>query len=228
MIGAKGLFGKSMMPGQMQPAYSMPQDMAAQDGANLGMASPQKRGGGFFGQGGAGRAIAGSIGDALLQQSGMAPIYAPQMQFQQAMAARQAEAERQRAASLEDYRTKLGIEAEFAQPEGPKPGSFEWYSDPNRTAQERAMYDQYNPVIASTWQGPVPVSRSSLGGGLPTAPVGRLTPIQPTIENTAPPQLNANGMPAQLTRDQYAAVVQRMGQAETEAWARRNNIRVVN
>jgi hypothetical protein len=35
-------------------------------------------------------------------------------------------------------------------------------------------------------------------------------------------------MPAQVTRDQYAAVVQRMGQADTEAWARRNNIRVVN
>jgi hypothetical protein len=125
MIGAKGLFGKSMMPGQMQPAYSMPQNMAAQDGANLGMASPQKRGGGFFGQGGAGRAIAGSIGDALLQQSGMAPIYAPQMQFQQAMAARQAEEQRSRAADLADYRTKLGIEAEVKGPQGPDIGLFE-------------------------------------------------------------------------------------------------------
>lgn len=226
MIGTKGLFGKSMMPGQMQPAYSMPQAQQMQDGANLGAPGAQPK------QGMDWKNVLmqtlGGAADGAATFFGGQPLIAQQRQFQQAMQARQAEAERQRAASLEDYRTKLGIEAEFAQPEAPKPGSFEWYSDPNRTAQERALYDQYNPVIASTWQGPVPVSRSTLGGGLATAPVGRLTPIQPTIENTAPPQLNANGMPAQLTRDQYAAVVQRMGQAETEAWARRNNIRVVN
>jgi hypothetical protein len=226
MIGTKGLFGKSMMPGQMQPAYSMPQAQRMQDGANLGAPGAQPKQG--FDWKGVMMGALGGAADGAATFFGGQPLIAQQRQFQQAMAARQAEAERQRAASLEDYRKRLGIEAEFAQPEAPKPGSFEWYSDPNRTAQERAMYDQYNPVIASTWQGPVPVSRSSLGGGLPTAPVGRLTPIQPTIENTAPPQLNANGMPAQLTRDQYAAVVQRMGQADTEAWARRNNIRVVN
>jgi hypothetical protein len=149
MIGAKGLFGKRqpwMTPGigDGLPNASMPQDMAAQDGANLGMASPQKRGGGFFGQGGAGRAIAGSIGDALLQQSGMAPIYAPQMQFQQAMAARQAEEQRRRAAELADYRTKLGIEQEFKTPEAPKPGSFEWFQ--NADPQQRAQYGEYRDV----------------------------------------------------------------------------------
>lgn len=39
----------------------------------------------FFGEGGTGRAIAGSIGDALLQMSGGQPIYAPAMQNKQAM-----------------------------------------------------------------------------------------------------------------------------------------------
>ena len=112
MIGMKkGLFGKTKMPGvisgygggtfdmdgtQVTPAYSMPQDATMQDGANLGTPAPQKSGG-FFGKGGAGRAIAGTVGDALLQQGGMAPVYAPQMQFQQQMAFRQAEEQRRRA-----------------------------------------------------------------------------------------------------------------------------------
>ncbi len=39
------------------------------------MQQPKKPG--FFGQGGVGRAIAGTIGDFLLQQSGMQPIYGP-------------------------------------------------------------------------------------------------------------------------------------------------------
>ena len=198
MIGAKGLFGKSMMPGQMQPAYSMPQNMAAQDGANLGIASPQKRGGGFFGQGGAGRAIAGSIGDALLQQSGMAPIYAPQMQFQQAMAARQAEAERQRAASLEDYRKRLGIEAEFAQPEmddfdtamaraGIPKGSPQYNAYAQEFAQRKAQGQdpllQGAPVPGGgTFTGPYSKYVELYGGGGqapsgPTRPVGGLTRI---------------------------------------------------
>lgn len=43
----------------------------------------------FFGQGGAGRAIAGHIGDALLQMNGMRPIYAPAMEDQRAFAMRQ-------------------------------------------------------------------------------------------------------------------------------------------
>lgn len=47
---------------------------------------------------------------------------------------------------------------------------------------------------------------------------------EPTMENTPAPELGANGMPASLTREQYQAVVARMGQAATDAWAARNNI----
>lgn len=49
---------------------------------------------GFFGEGGLGRSIAGSIGDFLLQNSGMRPVFAPAMQErrqrQQQVADRQA------------------------------------------------------------------------------------------------------------------------------------------
>jgi hypothetical protein len=113
------------------------------------------------------------------------------MQFQQAMAARQAEEQRRRAAELADYRTKLGIEAEFAQPEAPKPGSFEWWSDPRRTDQEKATFAAYRD--ANTPDEPrmitLPDGRSIfgtmdeiqqiVGGGSqrPARPVGGLTPI---------------------------------------------------
>ena len=49
---------------------------------------PEPKKPGFFGQGGAGRAIAGTIGDVLLQRGGLAPIYGPTMQFQNALAAK--------------------------------------------------------------------------------------------------------------------------------------------
>jgi hypothetical protein len=40
------------------------------------------------------------------------------------------------------------------------------------------------------------------------------------------PQLNANGDPAMLTPEQYQSVVRAKGQAETDAWMRRNNITI--
>lgn len=48
--------------------------------------SPAPASTGFFGNGGAGRAIAGSVGDALLQLGRMQPIYGPAMQRQQEFA----------------------------------------------------------------------------------------------------------------------------------------------
>lgn len=43
---------------------------------------------------------------------------------------------------------------------------------------------------------------------------------------TDPPQVGANGQPQVLTRAQYQAVVATKGQAATDAWMQRNNIRV--
>ena len=61
----------------------------------------------FFGDGGVGRAIAGNIGDFLLQYSGMQPTYAPIMQQRQAAQ----QAERQRQNSLADWVWKQDYEA---------------------------------------------------------------------------------------------------------------------
>lgn len=60
----------------------------------------------------------------------------------------------------------------------------------------------------------------------PTAPVGKLTPIAPTIQNTPPPKLGANGLPATLTRQQYEATVAELGKAKTDEWMHRNNIQI--
>ena len=85
----RGLFGTSSYstPGDMPDAGMVP-------GGNPGGPMPQQQGGGFFGEGGAGRGIAGTLGDFLLQQSGMAPVYAPQMQLRHR--AEQEEAQYQR------------------------------------------------------------------------------------------------------------------------------------
>ena len=58
----------------------------------------------FFGQGGAGRAIAGTIGDYLLQQSGMQPIYGPTVLQQRDAEERARMAQQQRMQAREDLR----------------------------------------------------------------------------------------------------------------------------
>lgn len=57
------------------PAATPPQSLAGPQLAAQDIPVPQHQN--FFGQGGIGRSIAGSIGDALLQLGHMAPIYAP-------------------------------------------------------------------------------------------------------------------------------------------------------
>lgn len=80
--------------------------------------APQKRGG-FLGEGGAGRGIAGTIGDYLLQMSGARPIYAPAMQQKQAMAF----AEQQRKQAMQDQKELLNYKAGL--PQQAKPDAFE-------------------------------------------------------------------------------------------------------
>lgn len=75
---------RTVQPYQMPPV--VPQDEATP------AAKPS-----FMGQGGAGRAIAGTIGDTLLQYNGMDPVFAPQQAAQQKLAleAQQRQAERE-------------------------------------------------------------------------------------------------------------------------------------
>jgi hypothetical protein len=58
----------------------------------------------------------------------------------------------------------LGGQYEYHKPDvNPKERDLAWYK--NLSPEDKTLYDQMDPVIASTWQGPVPVPRNSLGGG---------------------------------------------------------------
>ena len=49
-----------------------------------------------------------------------------------------------------------------------------------------------------------------------------------TTSNTTAPQQGANGIPSQLSLQQYMATVNAMGKEATDAWIARNNVRVGN
>lgn len=255
MIGVrKGLFGRNagygsgivatpeqeaetrrlsaMFPGA---AASMPQDMTVRDGGNLAMQAPERKGG--FDWKSVLMGALGGAADGAATFFGGQPLIAQQRQFDQALAARQAEQQRQRAEALADYRAKLGIEAEFAQPEAPKPGSFEWYQ--TAPPEQRALYDQYNPFVVSTAQGPVAVPRGSFGGVPSAPPVGtveggyRFKGGNPADQNSWEPvggsQPMAAGQQETLTRQQYEDLVRARGnRAWVDNWMRENRIGLAN
>lgn len=169
MMGYGGIFGGPAMWGATKPYQGKPF-------ANMGMAQQQrpmpeeqKKSGGFFGQGGAGRGIAGTIGDYLLQTSGMQPVFAPAMhQRRQQQMALEAE-KRAMANQREMMRYGMDLKQQYARPDAPKPGSFEWWNDPNTSDEERRRYEQFNPLLKFTpWAGTERISRlggqQSLGG----------------------------------------------------------------
>ena len=90
----------------------------------------QKKSGGFFGQGGAGRGIAGTIGDYLLQMSGARPIYAPAMQQKRAMDYQQKLMEQQRQAGREDK-------------------MWEWQNKPVAAPKATAFQQDYEYILAN-------------------------------------------------------------------------------
>lgn len=105
----RGLFGAPGFGTKNKYDLEQPMPMAAQE--------PKKPG--FFGEGGAGRGIAGAIGDYLLQTSGMRPIYAPQQQYKQHMANQQKLMEQQRQWGLQDYETHKQIDQRYPAPQAP-------------------------------------------------------------------------------------------------------------
>lgn len=210
------------------------------------MQQQDKRGGGLFGGGKiGGRDIAGlilgAIGDGLATHNGGRPM-AAQFMMQRAYdererAAREQEEARERqqqeyqAARQRQALKGLGlpdnqIEAYAAGvggaiPQQATPGSFAWYQ--NASPEQRAQYDEYNPVTVATGAGPVrvPRNRPAVGTTVRMDQIGGAT-----TSNTPAPELGANGQPTTLTRQQYQAVVNSMGQQRTDEWARRNNIRI--
>lgn len=76
------------------------------------------------------------------------------------------------------------------------------------------------------WMGGAPPQTKVLNGKTYFQRDGKWFEGEPTIENTPPPQLGANGMPSVLTRQQYQAIVQAKGKEATDAWVERNNVTV--
>lgn len=173
------------LPGAIDPA-NMDFGMQGQiPRANIGMDQPAAKPS-FMGQGGAGRAIAGTIGDTLMQYNGMDPIYAPQQaaQQQQALQAQQAQAERQN--KRDDWRWQF----DYTQANKAKdPASLQYFDDNagNRYSYNPATGEQSliftDPNDRTYLQDgqlvtvPNVVRQGQAGNALPTKPVGKLTPL---------------------------------------------------
>jgi len=148
--------------------------------------APQKQPGqgGFFKEGGMGRTIAGLIGDTLLQQADMAPVYAPMQRQKQQMQQEEAQWSRRRQSDMQDWQAKQAYEAAH-----PKPYRFQdnagnlvelgadgqpktLFTDPT----PKINYQRVNNPDGTFTMVPIPMGGAPAGSA-PTAPVGKLTPM---------------------------------------------------
>lgn len=146
--------------------------------------------GGFFKDGGLGRLLAGAIGDALLQNAGMAPVYAPMQRQRQQMAAEEAIWSRRRQAENEDWRARQDYEAAH-RPDDDFTRMIRAAGIDPASEQGKLLYNQRiqrqvaEPDVITTlpngqlYAGPRSGLAAALTGQLaPVAtPVGKLTPI---------------------------------------------------
>lgn len=229
-----GLFGRRV---NRNPLEAVSQDMptggamqayGAMDAGQGAQASSGKPG--FFDRGGIGQYALAGISDFIDRRQGDQPTAIPNMMAAQFAQEQQAAALRQKALEAAQENAQW-YERKQWERDNPMPANNDTVNDVNwwmqASPEERAAFHEMNPEYR---QGPDGrFYRVEVGGGnAPTAPVGRLTPIQPTTQNTPAPQLGASGLPAALTPDQYQAVVSVRGKSETDAWMRRHNIRVTN
>lgn len=157
---------------------------------------------------------------------------------------------RQRADGLADYRAKKGIDAEFAT-ETPEIGVFEDNAGnrfrynkqtgmpiddspvfvdkaTKQMIQDGALINVPNPYLS---KGPTQAHIDALRRGEGTAEqfdmkFGQGAAARAMGVNGPAPQLNAQGVPASLTRQQYEATVRAMGKQQTDAWMQRHGIRL--
>lgn len=184
-----GLFGGFAPTGAKQtPQVDPVEILRQQPGANQMRRAIEGGGGGFFGEGGTGRALAGYIGDALLQMNGMNPIYQPAMNERRQMAyMRQQQQqqmqmqEQQRQNDWQDWLAK-----EQWQRDNPKPvindtiNDFNWYK--GLSPEDQAIYDRLHPITVMGPDGPYAVPRSAIGG---KAPIGGAA-LQSDWDNAKP------------------------------------------
>lgn len=234
----RGLFGASTQ---------VPQQPAMTATANpMAPAKPK-----FFGDGGVGRAIAGNIGDFLLQYSGMQPIYAPAMAQQQHY--RQQEANRLREfanqKALIDYRKQNPEPDYFDDNAGnrwsvnPATGERKLiFRDPNAkripqkvTGQNGEEYIEWIEIpnnVNDDGTFRTPQAGPAVGaiedgfrfkGGNPADP----NSWEPA-DNSPPPISSAPSRQNTISRTAYQAWVNQYGREEADSIMRRNGFTVGN
>jgi hypothetical protein len=138
----------------------------------------------FFGQGGVGRAIAGSIGDFLLQQSGMQPIYGPTVLQQRDAEERARMAQQQRMQRREDMQWEWQNKPKDVNP-------YRWESNDGSLleigpdGQPRVVYKDPTPkttyITSDNGDGtktivPIVNGVPQMGGQQPLIPIGGTLP----------------------------------------------------
>ena len=134
----QGIFGRR---NPMDMPQAMPQETPQAMPIGVGQITKKP---GFFGQGGAGRAIAGTIGDFLLQQSGMDPVYLPNILQQRDAEERARMAQQQRMQAREDKQWEWQNKPKEA-PNNDTINDFNWYK--SLPEEERKLYHQMKPVV---------------------------------------------------------------------------------
>lgn len=147
---------------------------------------------GFFGEGGAGRSIAGYLGDALMQMSGMRPIYQPMMQERAQALARQQQSEMEAAAENRRWYEREQWKRNNREPEedqltrtmrqaGIDPSSEEGVRLYRQRAQNIANPPQFIPDGYGGGQYGRPMSQQPTPSGPPDAAVNYLK-ANPTLK----------------------------------------------
>lgn len=149
----------------------------------LQFAPEKKQGRGMFAEGGTGRAIAGMIGDFLLQNAGMKPVYQPTMLEKQKLAQQEAQYQRQRQDQNTDWLAHQEYEAAHRPPDELTRLMQAAGIDPS-SEQAKAMFlgaaqNKANPFTQMRVQNPdgsetLQFMRPPMA---PAAPVGKLTPL---------------------------------------------------
>lgn len=142
---------------------------------------------GFFGEGGMGRMIAGFLGDALMQQNGFQPLYAPMMAQRQDNAFRAKQAEAKRMADREDFLFQQEWKRDNPEPRQP----YRWESN-NGSLMEIGP----DGVPRTVYADPTPKMNfipDGMGGGqwvaVPTAAPAKMASPAPSLDdwNSAKP-----------------------------------------
>lgn len=208
------------LPGVMRGMFGNTGAMPAQNAPT--QAAQPRKGEGL-------RRAAGIFSDFAAGLAGQQARYAPMLEQRRQAADAETAHQRQRAEAFTDWQQREDYQRENPMPSTAQP--YRWESndgdvyqlDP-ATGQPARVFDDPTPRLVVGPDG----RYYPMNPGAPTAPVGGLRPVgapqAPNIGNTPAPQLNASGNPTRLTRAQYQAVAAVRGQAETDAWAQRNNI----